>query len=309
MKRMIQLDGLTRKFGDLTAVDDLSFNVEEGEVFGFLGPNGAGKTTTVRMLCCLISPTSGTAHIGEYEIGNEKDAMEIREIIGLLPETPGLFDRLSAYRNLDFYASLYDVPANRRRKNIERFLRMLDLWDKRDSPVGTFSKGMKQRIAVARALIHDPLVLFFDEPTAGLDPESAKAVRDFILDLKEEERTIFLNTHNLAEAEYLSDRIGVINTSLVALDSPENLKRELWKRKTVVHLQKVDDDIIGELQKINLVKNVEVEGNKLIMDVDNPEEENPQIMEAIIKAGGKIQFVTEERHSLEDVYLKLMEES
>jgi len=158
---LIELENLTKKFGDLTAVQDLTLRVEEGEVFGFLGPNGAGKTTTVRMLCCLISKTSGEARIGDYEIGKSEDALKIRRIVGFLPENVGLYDDLSAYRNLDFYARLYKRTELERKEGIERMLKTVGLWDRKDSLVGTFSKGMKQKIAIARALVHDPKVLFF----------------------------------------------------------------------------------------------------------------------------------------------------
>ena len=181
---MIDVEGLTRKFDDLLAVDQVTFSVGEGEVFGFLGPNGAGKTTTVRMLACLISKTSGSARIGEFDIGSATDRPRIRRMIGLVPDNVGLYEELSAYKNLDFYGRYYKVGEAKRRERIEYFLSLLGLWDKRDVAAGTFSKGMKQKLAVARALIHDPQVLFLDEPTANLDPEASKTVRDFILDLK-----------------------------------------------------------------------------------------------------------------------------
>lgn len=184
---------------------------------------------------------------------------------------------------------------------------MLRLWDRRNDPVAVFSKGMKQKIAIARALIHDPQILFLDEPTASLDPAAAKTVRDFILQLKKEKRTIFLNTHNLDEADRICDRIGLINTRLIALGSPEELRRNLWRRRTVVHLRKLRQELVEALEKIGIVDEVETSGNKLICSVEDPEKDNPALIEAIVKAGGKILFVTEERRTLEDVYLKLME--
>jgi len=302
---MIEIDHLTKKFGDLTAVQDLSLRIEEGEVFGFLGPNGAGKTTTVRMLCCLISKSSGEARISGYDIGKSEDALKIRRIVGFLPENVGLYDELSAYRNLDVYDRLYERAESQRRGDIERMLKMVELWDRRDSTVGTFSKGMKQRLAIARALVHDPQVLFLDEPTASLDPESAKNVRDFILELKKQKRTIFLNTHNLDEAQRICDRIGVLKTSLLALGSPRELRESLWGRKTVVHLTKITRDVVRAVKALN-VKNVETVDNKMVIDLDNPEDENPGIVNAIVAAGGHIQFVTELRPTLEDIYLKLV---
>ena len=189
---MIRIDDLTRKFGKVVAVENLTLQVNEGEVFGLIGPNGAGKTTTVRMLCCLIGPTSGTAYIGNNEIGREPDSLNIRQMVGLLPEAPGLYERLSPYKNLDFFAQLYDVPQIRRQEKIKELLEMLGMWKKRDERVNTFSKGMRQKIAIARALVHDPKILFLDEPTSGLDPRAAKTVRDFLSELRREGRTIFL---------------------------------------------------------------------------------------------------------------------
>ncbi len=306
---MIDTEDLTRKFGSLAAVENLSLHVNEGEVFGFLGPNGAGKTTTIRMLCCLIGKTSGEARIDDLSVDKEKDCLEIRKIVGLLPENVGLYESLSAYRNLDFYGKLYEVPARLRQENIERLLELLGVWERREDAVGTFSKGTKQKIAIARALIHDPKVLFLDEPTANLDPEAAKTVRDFILELKKEKRTIFLNTHNLEEAEKLCDRIAILKTRLVAVDSPKNLERSLYSRKTVVHLENLNAEVLAAAKQLGKVKSVRASDNKLILDIDNPEEDNPEVVRAIVEAGGRIRYVTELRSTLEDVYLKLIREA
>src|SRR6185437_11501707 len=223
-KPVIDVQHLTKRFGALTAVDDVSFQVHEGEIFGFLGPNGAGKTTTMRMLCCLIAATSGDAHIGGYDIAKPADSLPIRRLIGLIPDNVGLYDELSAYDNLDFYGKLYDCPQPARETNIEKYLTLLGLWDERDRAVGSFSKGMKQKVAVARALIHDPTVLFLDEPTANLDPESSKVVTDVILQLRRVGKTIFLNTHNLDEAQRICDRIGILKTKLLTVSTPEALR-------------------------------------------------------------------------------------
>ncbi len=305
---MIDTQNLTRKFDNLTAVDNVTLHVGEGEVFGFLGPNGAGKTTTVRMLCCLIGKTSGEAKIGDYSIAKESDCLKIRQMIGFLPESVGLYDSLSAYRNLDFYGQLYEVPEAKRKENIQRLLTLLGIWERRDDAAGTFSKGMKQKLAIARSLIHDPQVLFLDEPTANLDPEAAKTVRDFVLELKKEKRTIFINTHNLDEAERLCDRIAILKTKLVAVDSPKNLERSLYNRKTIVHLESITPQVAAAVEKLGFVKNVRASDNKLILDIDNPEKDNPSLVRAIVEAGGNIQYVTELRSTLEDVYLKLIRE-
>jgi ABC-2 type transport system ATP-binding protein len=303
---MIDTINLSRKFGNATVVDNVTLHVEKGEVFGFLGPNGAGKTTTVRMLTCLIGKTSGEAKIGDYTIDTQEDCLKIRKMVGLLPENVGLYDSLSAYKNLDFFGKLYEVPDAERQSNIERLLKLVELWDRRDDLVGTFSKGMKQKIAIARALVHEPQVLFLDEPTANLDPEATKTVRDFILELKKEKRTIFINTHNLDEAERLCDRIGILKTKLIAVGAPKDLSRDVRSRRTVVHLESINDKITSAVEKLGVVKSLRVNENKLILDLDDPEKENPKIIRAIVDAGGDVQFVNELRSSLEDVYLKLI---
>lgn len=302
---MIDAHDLTRKFGSFTAVDGLTFHVTEGEVFGFLGPNGAGKTTTVRMLCCLISKTSGEARIADYEVGNDKDSLNIRKLIGLVPDNVGLCDALSAYDNLDFYGKLYDCTETQRKENIKRFLKMLDLWEKRDIAVGTFSKGMKQKLALARALIHDPKILFMDEPTANLDPEATKTVRDFIIDLKKQKKTIFLNTHNLDEASRICDRIGILNTRLMAIGTRKELERLVGTKRTVIQLEQVNEIILSALKKLSLAGMTNDE-SKITIEQIYPENENPPILATIMQAGGRIQSVTVLGSTLEDAYLELV---
>jgi len=306
---LIETENLTRKFGELTAVDNLTLNVEEGEVFGFLGPNAAGKTTTVRMLCGLIAKTSGKARIGDFSVDDPEDCLKIRKMVGLLPGDVGLYDSLSAYKNLDFYGKLYEVSPERREENIKKLLSLLGIWERRDHPVGTFSKGTKQKIAIARALIHDPELLFLDEPTANLDPEASKTVRDFVLDLKKEKRTIFINTHNLSEAEKLCDRIGIIKTHLLTIGSPESLSRGLQTRKTVIHLQHVSPKVLASVEKLHAVKDARTVDNQLVLDMDDPERDNPEVVQTIVEAGGRVQYVTELRSTLEDVYLKMIKEA
>jgi ABC-2 type transport system ATP-binding protein len=302
---LIDAKNLTKKFGDLTAVDKLTFHIKEGEVFGFLGPNGAGKTTTMRILACLISKTNGEARIAGYDVSDEADSLKIRKIVGLLPENVGLYDDLTAYKNLDFYGKLYECSETQRMENIEHFLKLLGLWDKRDVMVGTFSKGMKQKLAIARALIHEPEILFLDEPTANLDPESSKTVRDFIAELKKEKKTIFLNTHNLDEAQRICDKIGIFNTKLMAIGTPEELEESVWSNKTIIQLEQVTNKILKALNKLSL-NNITNDNNKLIIDVANPERENPIIVDAIVCAGGQIQYVTKLSPTLEDAYLKFV---
>jgi len=305
---LIETDNLTKKFGDLTAVENVSLQVNDGEVFGFLGPNGAGKTTSIRMLCCLISKTSGNARIGGYEIGDKKDSLKIRKMIGLVPDNVGLTEHLTAYDNLDFYGKIFDCTESQRKENIKRILDRLGLWEKRNVLAGKFSKGMKQKLAVARALIHEPQILFMDEPTANLDPEAAKTVREFIVELKKEKKTIFLNTHNIDEAQRICDKIGIINTKLHAIGTPKDLEQKVRGKKTVVSLEHVNNKILDALKSLPL-KNLTIAGNKVIFDVVDPDKENWAAVESIVLAGGHVNLVNVVGSTLEDVYLKLVRES
>jgi len=305
--RMIEVKNLTKKFGEVTAVDNLNFSVSEGEVFGLLGPNGAGKTTTIRMLCCLISKTSGEAQIAGYQIGNGADSLSIRKLIGLVPDNIGLYEELSAYENLDYYGKLYECSEADRKEKIEYFLKMMDLWEKRDQPISDFSKGMKQKVAIVRALIHDPKLLFFDEPTANLDPESARVVRDFILKLKKDGKTIFLNTHNLDEAQRICDRIGILKTKLLAVNTPEQMENAVWGSRTVIQVEKINDQILTAVRKLN-PKDLSVEENSIILTLADPKKENPDFVQEIVSAGGRIQYVTQFNPGLEETYIKVIQE-
>jgi ABC-2 type transport system ATP-binding protein len=299
---MIRTNGLTKNFNGTLAVDRLSIEIAEGEVFGFLGPNGAGKTTTVRMLTSLISPSSGGAVVNGFEIG--KDDIEIRRTVGILTETPGMYDNLSAEYNLNIYANLYEVEDVT--GQVEKYLHMLGLWDRRYDEVGTFSKGMKQKLAIARALLHEPRILFLDEPTAGLDPEAARLVRDFIAELSEEGRTIFMCTHNLDEADRLCDRIAVFKTQLLVVDTPQRLRASLFGRKVVFHLRHTDEAMLKVIRDLSFVKEAQIIENKIVVTLDDPESHNPEIIRVLVASGGDLQFVGELRHSLEDVYLQLI---
>ena len=299
---MIKAENLTKKFDEVLAVDRLSLEIAEGEVFGFLGPNGAGKTTTVRMLTSLIAPSNGQATVMGYQVGRKDQ--EIRRNVGVLTETPGMYDRLSAWRNLTIYAQLYEVEQVD--KQVEKYLKMLGLWERRHDAAGTFSKGMRQKLAIARALLHEPRVLFLDEPTAGLDPEAAKLVRDFIAELKSEGRTIFLCTHNLDEADRLCDRIAVFKTHLRVVDSPAGLRKELYGRQVVFHLAEPAEPYSSLIQKFPYIKRIQALDNKLVLALDDPEKQNPELIRELIQIGANIQFVGELRHSLEDIYLQLV---
>jgi ABC-2 type transport system ATP-binding protein len=299
---LIITENLTKRFKTNLAVDDLNLEIKEGEVFGFLGPNGAGKTTTVRMLCSLISPTNGRAWVNGLEIG--KQDTKIRKTVGILTETPGMYDNLSAEYNLRIYAQLYGVDDPE--GQVEKYLRMLGLWERRFEEAGMFSKGMRQKLAIARALLHEPRILFLDEPTSGLDPEAARLVRDFITELRMQGRTIFMCTHNLDEADRLCDRIGVFKTRLLVLDSPANLRSQVFGRKIVFHLKEASPSFLSVVGQHSSVREPKIIDNKLLITLDNPELHNPEIIQSLVQAGAQIQFVGELRHSLEDVYLQLV---
>jgi ABC-2 type transport system ATP-binding protein len=302
---MIETYGLTRVFGELTAVEDLNLEVAEGEVLAFLGPNGAGKTTTIRMLSGIISPSVGYSVVAG--IRSDENVEKLHEVIGLLTETPGFYDNLSAINNLEFYAGFYsnlkiDIQ-------VEKYLKVTGLWDRREAKVGTFSRGMKQRLALARALLHEPKVLFLDEPTSGLDPEVAREVRELVKELSEEGRTIFLSTHNLTEAEFLCHRIAVVKTRLLALDTAEKLRNKLFRQQIIIKLASSPGDIIEKVSALAFVRNVESGDSEIMVEIDEQEKNKPELVQRIVEAGGRIMGVQEEQHSLEDVYLNLVREN
>jgi ABC-2 type transport system ATP-binding protein len=302
---MIRIEGLSKRFGSTVAVENLWLEIAPGELFGFLGPNGAGKTTTIRMLTGLIGPSSGRAWVAGHLLG--EDDTELRRQVGILTEAPGLYDTLSAERNLAFFAELYGVADIA--GQVERYLRLLGLWNRRSEPTATFSRGMRQKLAIARALLHEPRVLFLDEPTTGLDPEAAHLVRDFIERLKGEGRTIFICTHNLDEADRLCDRVGVFNTRLLALDAPAALRRQVFGRTVVFHLTQLEPMYRETVAAFPFVKSVETVNSKLVVTLDDPESENPALITALVEAGAQLQFVGELRRSLEDVYLHLLNQA
>ena len=307
---MIQTRNLTRIFqrkdaADIVAVDRLTLDVRQGEIFGFLGPNGAGKTTTIRMLTALIRPTAGEAVVNGYRLGQDNEA--IRRSVGLLTETPGMYPRLSAAYNLALFARLYGVEDPD--KQVKGYLQLMGLWDRRNEPVGGFSKGMRQKLALARALIHEPDLIFLDEPTSGLDPEAAHMVRTFIQRMRDEGRTIFLCTHNLDEAERLCDRIALFKTRLLVVDTPTNLRRRYFGRQVVFHLAQDAAPFQSVLQSFPFVSHVQTVDNKLVVQLDDPESQNPTLIRALVQVGADVQFVGELRYSLEDIYLRLMDAS
>ena len=300
----LQATGLGRRFGDRWAVRDMTLDVRRGEVLGLLGPNGAGKTTTVRMLTALIAPSEGSATVDGLDVVRDADAVRAR--VGILTETPGLYDKLTATANLEFFGRLHELDAGVRAERIERHLRLFGLWERRDDSAGTFSKGMKQKLAIARALLHDPAVVFLDEPTAALDPEAAYIVRDAIEQLRRAGRTIVLATHNLDEADRLCDRIAFVRGGLLRVDTPARLR---GSRQLTVRL--ASDGGPTVVDAIRGVRGVAADrltrhGASIRIETDDPEGLAPAIVRAIVEAGGDIVEVTPERQSLESVYFDVM---
>lgn len=309
---MIETKNLTRKFRNITAVDNISFNIEKGEVFGFLGPNGAGKTTTIRMLACLISPTEGTATVAGYDI--RSDPTKVRESIGILTENPSLYERLTAYENMDFFAAAYGIKtSDERQQRIRELLDFFNLWDRRNDKVATFSKGMKQKLAIVRAIVHRPPVLFLDEPTAGLDPESAKEIRDLMFQLSQhEKRTILLCTHHLEDAEKLCKRVLIMNKGRCILTgSPNELRDKINPQPVLeIELTKVSSIVLNAIKNENYAKEVKVldQENIIAVSVGDARVDTPKIVRTIVEAQGQILSAKLLRPSLEEAYLKLIKE-
>jgi ABC-2 type transport system ATP-binding protein len=296
---------LGRRFGDRWAVRDIELTVRRGEVLGLLGPNGAGKTTTVRLLTALIKPSEGTASVDGFDVREQPD--DVRARVGILTETPGLYDKLSATANLDFYGRLYRLDAGVRAERIERYLRLFDLWDRRDDVAGTFSKGMKQKLAITRALLHDPSVVFLDEPTAALDPEAAFIVRESIETLRRAGRTIVLATHNLDEADRLCDRIAFVRGGLLRVDSPAALRGSIGARGLSIRLGlPATDDQLGAVRAIDGVMAATSRDGLLRVGAADPESIAPDVVRALVAAGGDIVEVRPERTSLERIYFDVM---
>ena len=296
MTLAIAARGLGKRFGASVAVEDLSLEVPRGSAFALLGPNGAGKTTSVRLLTALLEPSGGQAEVCGHVLGREDDA--IRKKVGLLTEVPGLYPRLSAMENLLFFAELYDLPARVARVRIEPWLKRFDLWDRRDQPVGGFSTGMRQKLALARALVHEPELLFLDEPTSGLDPESTRTVRDLIRECIAQNRTVVLCTHHLDEAERLCDRVAFLRGRVLAV---ENVKHS--EGRTAITLTADAAPFVAVAAR---VAGVDVLANGRVLSLASDEAHHPAIVRALVEAGAGVVYVRPERGTLEARYFELL---
>jgi ABC-2 type transport system ATP-binding protein len=295
---------LTRRFNGRVAVDALSLDVHPGEIFALLGPNGAGKTTTLRLIGGLILPSSGSAEVSGIPLTRSR-MHEVRSRVGFLTEAPGLWDRLTVTKNLLVYARLYGVAEPARA--VARALELLGLADRAKTPAGQLSKGMKQRVALARTLMHDPPVILLDEPTSGLDPQTARLVRELILERRSRGRTIVISTHNLDEAERMSDRVGVLQGRLLAVDSADGLRRRLFGQRVRVRVAH-DPQRFAEIAASDGAQDMEILPDGFSVSLNDPARQVPHLVRALVQAGAEVQAVSPDRASLEDVYLRLIEE-
>jgi len=299
---IIKTDDIIKKIGDLTAVDNISFSVKKGEIFGFLGPNGAGKTTTIKMLTTLLHPTNGSAKISDFDIIKDRD--KVRKNIGVVFQEPALDTELTGGENLDYHARMYGIGRHKRKTRIEDVLHLVDLEDKKDVFVKNYSGGMKRRLEIARGLMHYPNVLFLDEPTLGLDAQTRRAIWEYIKKMnKDEGTTIFLTTHYMDEADYLCDRVGIIDHGkILVIDSIENLKNSVGN--DVITLSCSDlDGLIKRLEKEDWIENIERHESLLTLGVEKGDEKIPIIIEISQSQNIQIKSISVRKPTLDDVFL------
>ena len=299
---VIETNKLTRKFNGITAVDSLDLEIDEGEIFGLLGPNGAGKTTTISMLCTMLKPTSGSATVNGFDINKQQD--EVRNSIGIVFQDPSLDDELTAYENLDFHGMIYGIPKDTREQRIEEVLELVNLSEKANLQVKKFSGGMKRRLEIARGLIHHPKVLFLDEPTLGLDPQTRNNIWEHVKKLNESEKiTIVLTTHYMEEADSLCDRVAVIDHGkIIALGTPEKLKQSLGG--SIISIE-ANSTLLPQIKKIRKIKEVYWANGRISITAEDAEHLIPIIFELAQKNGVEIHSISLHHPTLEDVFLKL----
>ncbi|HLZ22877.1 MAG TPA: ABC transporter ATP-binding protein [Ktedonobacterales bacterium] len=305
---MIEAQNLTRHFGDFTAVESISLHVPAGAILALLGPNGAGKTTTIRMLAGLIAPSSGGATVAGYDVRLNPTAVRAR--VGLVTDAPGLYEQMTAPAYLDFFGAIYGMSRDERARGIDELLALFDLASHRTEKMVGFSKGMKQKVALARALLHDPAVLFLDEPTSGLDPLAARAVRDLILTLKRENRAIILCTHDLDEAERMADEVAILRHGRIVISDAPALLRARASGEVLVRIE-LAQPLLTAMETIRQVDGVlrpQVENDThIIYHTTQPSQTNPRALACLFAEGAQIVAVTYDTTSLEDVYANVLE--
>lgn len=303
LESAIEVSNLTKYYGRLLAVDHIDFNVKKGEVFGFLGPNGAGKTTTIHMLTGVTKPTSGTALISGFDVTSEP--VKAKELVGVVPEVSCLYDEMTAWDNVNFSAKLHSVPKERRETLAKEHLELFGLYERRNDRVDTFSRGMKRRLMIATALVHEPEILFLDEPTTGLDVQSSRQIRDLIKELNRNGTTVFLTTHYIEEADQLCQRVAIIDRGkIITVDSPEKLKTMVQAERIIeVSFDRVED-MANKLKRIDGVRDVVAAGDKFRLFVEDPSETLPSIFSFAKKNHLKVTSVSTLRPTLEDAFVK-----
>ena len=301
----IEAHSLTKYYGNFLAVDHIDFDVNQGEIFGFLGPNGAGKSTTIRMLTGISTPTEGTASILGFDI--IKQSVEAKSQTGIVPDISNIYTELTAWENLDFTGKLYGVPRATREEKAKELLKRFDLYERRNEKVEGFSRGMRRRVCIAMALIHDSKVLFLDEPTSGLDVKSVRGIRQLIQELNEEGLTIFLTTHNIDEASQMCDRVAIINRGkIAAIDSPEKLKRAMKSSQSLeVSFQKACPEVIKELETLRSITSIQKRGDKLYLMTERPSETLRELGRYIEEHDLEPITINTLGPSLEDAFLQL----
>jgi len=301
----IEAIGLTRKFKKLVAVDHINFQVYSGEIFGFLGPNGAGKTTTLRMLCTLLTPTEGTARVAGYDV--LKESAEVRKRIGIVSDGVELYDDLTLRENLKFFGRLHRIPREKRGRRIKELLEFIGLIDRADDIVATYSSGMRKRALIAVALINDPEILFLDEVTSGLDPETAVAVRDFMRNLCREGKTVVWTTNYMEEPEKLCNRVAIIHQGkLLAVDTPENIKKLAEEVEVVeVVVENLRGETFKKIREVEGVQQASLSENRLRIVSSDSEEVLPEILSKIVNDRGVVKGVRKTRTTLEEAFIKL----
>jgi len=303
----IQTSAMSRSFGSLTAVDHLSLEVQSGTIFGFLGPNGAGKTTTIRLLLGLLSPSSGQSKVLGFDTRTQADM--IRAQTGALLEHSGIYERLSAEDNLEFYGRIYRMSASERKNRIKELLTQMDLWKRQNELAGKWSRGMKQRLALARALLHKPKLVFLDEPTAGLDVISAAEIRKYLQIMAEQENiTVFLTTHNMAEVEEICSQVAVIkNGKLIAKGSPQELRSRKNGQRIVIEGSGFSEDLITRINQRPEIHLIQQESDQLVLEPYDRSGRS-DLVSWLVQQGVQIDEVRHESESLEDAFINLMEE-
>jgi len=303
--KAIEAEGLTKYYGDFLAVDHISFEVEQGELFGFLGPNGAGKTTTIRMLTGVSTPAEGRASIMGHDIVRE--SVKAKSLMGLVPDISNVYTELSAWENLVFTGQLYGIPRARREGRARALLKRFDLYDRRNDDVSEFSRGMRRRVCIAMALINDSKVVFLDEPTAGLDVKSVRGIRELVRTLNEEGLTVFLTTHNIEEASQMCDRVTIINRGrIAAIDTPERLKRAMKTSQSIeVAFKEVGLEVLGDLEALPSVNEVQKRGDKLRLLTEDPPKALKELWDFIEGRGLEPITLNTLGPSLEDAFLRL----